>query len=191
MSLLFYLLTHEYTISIYPLQSKNFLIELKKQPMQHLQQSRQSRSSKGFTLIELLTVIAIISILSSVVMTSLNTTRTKALDSKLTSQVKAVGKALELTYQDSYPPCLYPSYTVKPDGEWCVAWIALQSTLSPYLSPSIWTDSSFTPIVYMRGTPDSYLFVVVKNSSYICKTGVNVESADPNGYFTLLPICNF
>lgn len=43
--------------------------------------------SKGFTLIELLVVVAIIGVLASVVISSLNTARAKAADSKLKQQL--------------------------------------------------------------------------------------------------------
>ncbi len=51
---------------------------------------------EGFTLIELLVVIAIIGILSAVVLTSLNSSRNKAADSKKVNDVKQVALALEL-----------------------------------------------------------------------------------------------
>ena len=54
-------------------------------------------AKKGFTLIELLVVIAIIGILSAVVLTSLNSSRTKARDTKKISDVKQVALAYELS----------------------------------------------------------------------------------------------
>ena len=56
---------------------------------------------KGFTLIELLVVIAIIGILSAVVLTSLNSSRDKAQDTKKISDVKQVALALELARDQS------------------------------------------------------------------------------------------
>ncbi len=53
-------------------------------------------NKKGFTLIELLVVIAIIGILSAVVLTSLNSSRQKARDTKKVSDVKQVALAYEL-----------------------------------------------------------------------------------------------
>lgn len=55
----------------------------------------------GFTLIELLVVIAIIGILSAVVLTSLNSSREKAQDSKAVNDVKQVALALELARSQS------------------------------------------------------------------------------------------
>ncbi|HET8581476.1 MAG TPA: prepilin-type N-terminal cleavage/methylation domain-containing protein [Candidatus Paceibacterota bacterium] len=65
-------------------------------------------SSRGFTLIELLVVIAIIGILSAVVLTSLNSARTKARDARRESDMKSVQLALELEYDKSggYPTAL-------------------------------------------------------------------------------------
>ncbi len=78
-------------------------------------------SRKGFTLIELLVVIAIIGLLSSVVLSSLNTARSKGRDARRISDVKQIQLALEL-YADQnlgrYPQtlctgttgCIAPTY---------------------------------------------------------------------------------
>jgi type II secretion system protein G len=61
---------------------------------------------KGFTLIELLVVVAIIGILSSVVLTSLNSARSRARDAKRISDLRSIQTALQLYYttNGSYPP---------------------------------------------------------------------------------------
>jgi len=62
----------------------------------------KTRLNKGFTLIELLVVIAIIGILSGIVLTSLNSARTKAKDARIVSSVSQVRTIAEVGYVTSY-----------------------------------------------------------------------------------------
>ncbi len=72
-------------------------------------------SNSGFTLIELLVVIAIIGILSSIVLASLNTSRSKARDAKRLSDMHQMEVALEL-YYDTFG--VYPDSDFAGCGGW-------------------------------------------------------------------------
>lgn len=55
-------------------------------------------SEKGFTIIELLVVVAIIGVLAAVVLASLSSSRTRAEDSKIRSQLNAIIPAAQIYY---------------------------------------------------------------------------------------------
>jgi prepilin-type N-terminal cleavage/methylation domain-containing protein len=60
---------------------------------------------KGFTLIELLVVVSIIGLLSSIVLVSLNSSRSKARDAKRMASIRQVATAIEAYFNDNgfYP----------------------------------------------------------------------------------------
>ena len=62
---------------------------------------RTFQRQRGFTLIELLVVIAIIGILAGIVLVSLGGARASARDAKRLSDVRQIGTAMELFYNDN------------------------------------------------------------------------------------------
>jgi prepilin-type N-terminal cleavage/methylation domain-containing protein len=75
----------------------------------------RTKKQSGFTLIELLVVIAIIALLASIVLVALGSARSKSRDAKRIGDVRQLGTALELYYNDNnaYPSALSglaPSY---------------------------------------------------------------------------------
>ncbi|MEK7099414.1 MAG: type II secretion system protein [Patescibacteria group bacterium] len=89
----------------------------------------------GFTLIELLVVISIISLLSSVVLTSVNSARVKARDTRRIADLGQIRLALELYFDANgqYPQsnCAWDcnGYRYSYDN----SWDALANDLRPYL----------------------------------------------------------
>ncbi|OHA02670.1 MAG: hypothetical protein A3B34_03650 [Candidatus Sungbacteria bacterium RIFCSPLOWO2_01_FULL_54_21] len=83
-----------------------------------------AKSRRGFTLIELLVVISIISLLSSVVLTSVNSARSKARDARRVADFHQIELALDL-YLDKYGVYPGPASGVCNPGEnahgdgWC------------------------------------------------------------------------
>jgi prepilin-type N-terminal cleavage/methylation domain-containing protein len=94
--------------------------------------------NNGFTLIELLVVIAIISLLSSIIISSLNSARMKARDTRRIQDLRQIKLALEMYKNDKD---YYPSSISVCDDQpfdWCIStnsvnWGKLQDVLKEYI----------------------------------------------------------
>lgn len=144
-------------------------------------------SNRGFTLIELLVVIAIIGILSAVVLTSLSSAREKARDARRFSDMRELGKALELYNNDN-------------NGKYPVA------PASPYylhnvvgITPTYMSALPMDPIEDVAGAGNDYRYYTdslrVKGYSlaiYVEKTGAwcryTVGGVYPAGWASY-PLC--
>lgn len=110
----------------------------------------------GFTLIELLVVIAIIGILSAVVLTSLNSSRQKAQDSKAVNDVKQVALALELARSQSTGN--FPT--------------AAEDSTDPFTAMASATASYLTPF------PDDSINYAVASGSDFCISSTLSDAAE-------------
>lgn len=121
-------------------------------------------TKKGFTLIELLVVIAIIGILSAVVLTSLNSSRSKANDATYVNDVKQVALAMELAR--SQQTGAFPTAT---------------SSLSAYLNPYP------ANVSFEANTASSSQFCVHASLSEYAEGDYFAASQDGSGYTDTAP----
>ncbi len=131
--------------------------------------------NKAFTLIELLVVIAIIGLLATVVMTSLNSARTKGRDSRRIKDAEAIYKAVQLYYDDNgHYPCYNsgdPQYVyIKSDST--VSNNCLVRDLQGYLSKVPYDPGGkyayFFPYEYQRDNNAQafYIRVTLEGDNY-------------------------
>ncbi len=113
---------------------------------------RRQQNTKGFTLIELLVVIAIIGVLATIVLSSLRSARTKAMDAKRASAIKQIQNALEMYNIDhgGYPHCNYVHTYHNGNQKSC-----LENALSPYMALDL-DDKIFGP--YMQNGDTLFRF---------------------------------
>ncbi len=125
-------------------------------------QKRQQRKN-GFTMIELLVVIVILGILSVVGLGSFSSSQMKARDSRRKTDIRAIGDALELYYND------YGSYPLDDDAGQILGCgtIAEKGLCSP---GTIWQnpENSTTYMVQMPEDPNGgmYFYISPTGTSY-------------------------
>ena len=128
----------------------------------------------GFTLIELLVVIAIIGILSSVVLTSLNSSRTKARDTQRVSDMKQIQLAMQLIQSQA-------------TGEYEVS-ATMPTALGTALSVVPQNDGDATPVYgWIDNTTASSSFCVYATLEDAAAGGFFIASNQSSGYATAAP----
>lgn len=134
------------------------------------------KSQKGFTLVELLVVISIIGLLASVVLTSLNSARSKARDAKRIAEKRQVILALNSYYSSNgtWPISAATAEgwsCLAPTGETCFGGYAgldaLVSAINPYLPVLPKNDATSGTLAYNR-------MLYTKNHSYTVGTTIPV-----------------
>lgn len=112
-------------------------------------------SRKSFTLIELLVVIAIIAVLAALLLPALNSAREKAKAASCTSNLKQMGLAFEMYFQEYNDT--FPTYNSSNPSAWMYV-------LRPYVHPEAFTGeataylcpSDTSPILYGTNWYGSY-----------------------------------
>jgi prepilin-type N-terminal cleavage/methylation domain-containing protein len=168
----------------------------------------QYKTNKGFTLIDLLVSIAIITLLSTVVLASLNTARTKALNSRRVNDLKQIQNALSLYQLDHgyFPRQIGDPNNIEDgdtdpdnDGQLNANWFSDNCDCNSLGGPdfsevlSVLVDEGYISKIpndplYVSGQPQEYVYSTdqpayktLSESSYYLSCG-----SQPAGDYTLL-----
>lgn len=139
------------------------------------------RKRSGFTLIELLVVVAIIGLLATISIISFSSARMKARDAKRMADLKRIGDALEIYYQENgyYPPSscgwdcngYYYSYDA-------ASWDTFSGYLAPFIKLPVDPKNSGCP-PWGAGC-NSYAYGNVGRTTWPATYDLTAQLEDPN-----------
>ena len=112
-----------------------------------------SRDKRAFTLIELLVVVAIIGILATIIISSLNSARSKARDAQRERDIQTIKNALEMYYLDNGE---YPSLNWV--GSHTARWSELETALASTLPRDPLNKSNITGDRAAPISSDNYVY---------------------------------
>ena len=125
---------------------------------------------KGFTLVEMLVVISIISTLSSVVLSSVNSARSRARDAQRISDLGEMKKALALYYDEYgyYPDASITEYSsTGTSPEWNTVGNPLYALVTQGFISRLPVDPKNTPVgnhAYNSATSYAYMYSTYENN---------------------------
>lgn len=144
---------------------------------------------RGFTLIELLVVMAIIALLASIILASLNSTRSKGRDARRISDIKQLQLALSLYYdQNGYFPTANNCGSQQGDNGTQIT--SALEPLTPFIKPVPLDPTNAGPNKYCYASTDGTNSNLCSGPTSQCQGYIlraTLENSNPSAFSNGLP----